>query len=310
MRVLFMGTPDFAVSCLQALLDAGHEICGVFTKPDKPKGRSFALTMTPVKELAIQHSLQVFQPETLRTQEAVDQIAALRPEIIVVVAYGKILPKVLLDLPPMGCVNVHGSLLPKYRGAAPIQWAVIKGEKVSGVTTMFLGEGVDTGDMLLKAETEIGPDETSGELFDRLSLLGAKLLTETLDGLKAGTITRIPQNDEESCRAPMLNKELSEIDWNKSAQEIHNLIRGLSPWPTASTVYGGKRLKIHQSQVCAESEFSVGKPGTLANGKDFVVCCGNGTALRLVSVQYEGGKRMDAKDFLRGHPLEEGSTVG
>lgn len=305
MRVLFMGTPDFAVPCLDALLKAGHEICGVFTQPDKPKGRGYTMTPPPVKELALEHGLLVFQPKTLKTEEAAAQIRALKPEVITVVAYGKILPKAVLEIPPMGCINVHGSLLPKYRGAAPIQWAVINGEKTSGVTTMYMGEGLDTGDMLLKRETEIDPDETSGGLFDRLSQMGAELLVETLVGLEKGTLQREKQDDAASSYAPMLTKELCRIDWTKPAAAVHNQVRGLSPWPVANTVYQGKLLKIHQTRLAPEVS---GKPGEVKENGGFYICCGDG-AVELLTVQYEGSKRMPGKDFLRGHPAKEAAII-
>ncbi|WP_101697803.1 methionyl-tRNA formyltransferase [Clostridium minihomine] len=307
MRIVFMGTPDFAVPCLQALLDAGHQICGVFTQPDKPKGRGYTLTPPPVKELALKRGLPVYQPDTLRTPEAQELVASLQPEAIVVVAYGKLLPKAVLTLPPYGCINVHGSLLPKYRGAAPIQWAVINGEPVTGVTTMYMDEGLDTGDILLTAETAIGENETSGELFDRLCILGAQVLVDTIQGLSAGTLTRIPQEESKSSYASMLSRELSQIDWNCSAQEIHNLVRGLSPWPTASSQYLGKRLKIHQTEVLPDAP---GAPGQVLGGKDFLVSCSGNTVLRLVTVQYEGGKRMNGSDFLRGHPALPDTKLG
>ncbi len=303
MRIVFMGTPAFAVPCLQGLIDAGHDVCAVFTQPDKPKGRGYALTPPPVKELALKHGIQVFQPATLRTVEAAETIRNLKPDVIVVVAYGKILPKEILGIPPLGCINVHASLLPKYRGAAPIQWAVINGEKITGVTTIYMAEGLDTGDMLLTEHTMIGPDETSGELHDRLSMIGAELIVKTLRAVEDGTVKRIPQTEENTCYASMLTKELSHIDWNKPAAAIHNLVRGLSPWPVASTVYRGKLLKIHQSKTVTGYWGSVGQIAD-ANGL-FVVCCGEGTALELVEVQYEGGKKMSGRDFLRGHPADK-----
>lgn len=302
MRIIFMGTPDFAVPCLQSLLDAGHEVCAVFTQPDKPKGRKFVMTPPPVKELAVKTGIPVFQPTTLRVQEETDRIAGLRPDLIAVVAYGKILPKAILEIPPMGCVNVHGSLLPKYRGAAPIQWSVIRGEKITGVTTMYMAEGLDTGDILLKRETEIGPDETAGELYGRLSQIGAALIVETLNAIRSGTAHRTPQREEDASYAPMLSREMSQIDWNKPARELHDLVRGLSPWPVASTVYRGRRLKVYRTKVV---ENRAGRPGQILDGKDFLVCCGGNTALKLLTVQYEGGKQMDAADFLRGHPPGE-----
>ena len=307
MRIVFMGTPDFAVPCLQALLDAGHEVCGVFTQPDKPKGRGYALAPPPVKELALERGIPVYQPATLRTPEAAALVASLSPEVIVVVAYGKLLPKEILQLPPHGCINVHASLLPKYRGAAPIQWAVINGDEVTGVATMQMDEGLDTGDILLVEETKIGENETSGELFDRLRELGAQVLVETLRQLEAGTLERRPQGNEGASYASMLNRELSVIDWSRSAQEIHNLVRGLSPWPVACSVYQGKRIKIYQTQVCGDES---GEPGQVLPGKDFLVCCGQNTALKLMTVQYEGGKRMDGSDFLRGHPALPETRMG
>lgn len=307
MRIVFMGTPDFAVPCLQALLDAGHEVCGVFTQPDKPKGRGYALAPPPVKELALERGISVYQPATLRTPEAAALVASLSPEVIVVVAYGKLLPKEILQLPPHGCINVHASLLPKYRGAAPIQWAVINGDEVTGVATMQMDEGLDTGDILLVEETKIGENETSGELFDRLRELGAQVLIETLRQLEAGTLERRPQGNEGASYASMLSRELSVIDWSRSAQEIHNLVRGLSPWPVACSVYQGKRIKIYQTQVCGDES---GEPGQVLPGKDFLVCCGQNTALKLMTVQYEGGKRMDGSDFLRGHPALPETRMG
>jgi methionyl-tRNA formyltransferase len=299
MRILFMGTPDFAVPCLQSILDAGHEVCGVFTQPDKPKGRKFTLTPPPVKVLALENNLSVFQPVTLRNEEAAELVKSLHPDCLVVVAYGKLLPKEILDIPQKGCINVHASLLPKYRGAAPIQWSVINGEKITGITTMYMAEGLDTGDILLKAETEIGPNETAGELHDRMAQMGAKLIVETLQQVNAGTIKSIPQCDEDATYVSILKKELSKIDWSCPAQQIHNLVRGLSPWPVASTTYHDKLLKIHKSAVVAGFK---GTAGQIAEADSFVVCCGENTALALLEVQYEGGKRMSGKDFLRGHP--------
>ena len=303
-----MGTPDFAVPCLQSLLDAGHEVCAVFTQPDKPKGRGYAMTPPPVKVLALAHNLPVYQPTTLRTQEAAQQIREMQPECIVVVAYGKILPTEILEIPPYGCINVHASLLPKYRGAAPIQWSVLNGDAETGVTTMYMAEGLDTGDMLLKARTAIGPEETAGELHDRLAKMGAELIVETLRAVAEGTIQRTPQGDAETCYASMLTKELGKIDWNRPARELHNLVRGLSPWPVAETVYRQKRLKVHRATVVPGFG---GVPGEVARRKDrFVVACGDNTALELEIVQYEGGKRMGGKEFLCGHRLDQGAVLG
>lgn len=303
MRVIFMGTPDFAVPSLQKLLDRGDDVRAVFTQPDKPKGRGHKLQAPPVKELALQHGIPVYQPGTLKDQEIQEQIKALAPDVIVVAAYGKLLPKAVLDVPKLGCINVHGSLLPKYRGAAPIQWAVINGDKTAGVTTMYMAEGMDTGDMLLKAETPVGPEETSGELFDRLKDLGARLLGETLDQLQAGTLRRIPQNEGEATHAPMLSKEMSQLDWSRPAQELHDLIRGLHPWPCAAAQLDGKRLKLLASRA-AEGN---GVPGALeARPEGLAVFCGQG-ALLLTELQTENGKRMSGKDYLLGHPLKEGA---
>ena len=308
MRILFMGTPDFAVPCLQSLLEAGHEVCAVFTQPDKPKGRGYALAPPPVKVLALERGLPVYQPKTLRTPEAARRIRELQPACIVVVAYGKILPKEILDIPPHGCINVHASLLPKYRGAAPIQWAVLNGDAETGVTTMYMAEGLDTGDMLLKASTPIGLEETSGELHDRLAQMGAKLIVETLEAVRGGTARRTPQGEAETCYASMLTKELAKIDWNRPAAELHNRVRGLSPWPVAETVWKNKRLKVHRAKLAPGFG---GAPGEVARRKDcFVAACGGDTALELEAVQYEGGKRMGGKEFLCGHQLNKGAVLG
>ena len=306
MRVVFMGTPDFAVPSLQKLLDAGFEVCAVYTQPDKPKGRGHKLQAPPVKELALQHEIPVFQPTSLRKEEVQQELQSFQPDVIVVVAYGKILPKAVLDLPRLGCINVHGSLLPKYRGAAPIQWTVINGDGTGGVTTMFMGEGLDTGDMLLKAETPVGAEETAGQLFDRLKDLGADLLLETLEKLEQGTLTPVPQNEEDSTHAPMLSKELSVIDWSKPARELHNLIRGLNPWPSAYSYLDGKKLKIHASRV-VEGSGEAGK--AFAKDGNLLVYCGE-DALELTEIQTENGKRMDGMSYLLGHPLTKDSRFG
>ena len=305
MRIVFMGTPDFAVPSLQKLIDRNETVCAVFTQPDKPKGRGHKLQAPPVKELALAHNIPVYQPATLRDEEAQQLLSDLAPELIVVAAYGKLLPKAVLDLPKYGCINVHGSLLPKYRGAAPIQWAVINGEQTTGVTTMYMGEGMDTGDMLLKAETPIGPEETAGELFDRLMLLGAELLSETLDALAAGTLQRIPQDEAQATRAPMLSKELSKLDFHRPASELHDLIRGLNPWPCAVAELDGKRLKLLASKVVEES----GAPGEVAERDDgMIVFCGQG-ALRITELQTETGKRMGGAEYLHGHPIKPGDRM-
>lgn len=303
MRIVFMGTPDFAVPSLKALLEAGHEVAAVYTQPDKPKGRGHKLLPPPVKELAMEHNIPVYQPVTLRKPEAIEELRALQPELIVVAAYGKILPVDALNIPPRGCINVHGSLLPKYRGAAPIQWAVLNGDKVTGVTIQQMGEGVDTGDMLSKAETEIGPDETSGELFDRLMILGAELLIDTIE--KLDTIVPEPQDHTQATHASMISKEMGVIDWTKSAQSVHDQVRGLNPWPAAFCTVDGKRMKIFRTQIVTAK----GEPGTVTslNGEMTVYCGEN--AVQLTEIQSENGKRMRGSDYLRGHPLQKDTKV-
>ena len=304
MRVLFMGTPDFAVPSLQALLDRGHEICGVFTRPDKPKGRGHKLQATPVKELALQYGLPVYQPATLRSEEVQAQIVEMQADAIAVVAYGNILPRAVLDAPRLGCVNVHGSLLPEYRGAAPIQRAVLDGRERTGVTTQFMAEAVDAGDILLQAETAIGPEETAGELFDRLKILGADLLVETLERLEQGQLTRIPQDHERATMAPMLNKAMSQVDWTQPAQRIHDQIRGLNPWPCVIAELEGRRIKLLASQVLEQLP---GAPGDAVRIKEgLAVVCGQG-ALLITELQTDKGKRMNGKDYLLGHPLHPGA---
>lgn len=306
MRIVFMGTPDFAVPSLQALIDAGHDVCAVYTQPDKPQGRKQILTAPPVKTLALEHDIPVFQPNTLKNEDEQARLRELAPEVIIVVAYGKLLPKAVLDIPPHGCINVHGSLLPRWRGAAPIQWAVIAGDEMAGVTTMQMAEGLDTGDMLLTYETKVGEKETAGELFDRLAQSGAELLTQTL--VKLDEITPRPQDDAQSCYAHMLDKQMAVIDWSKSAHEIDCLIRGLNPWPIALTTLSGERLKV----FAAEKANGNGEPGTVLEAnpkKGLTVACGEG-ALKLTEIQLVGGKRMKATDFLRGHAIEVGTKLG
>lgn len=305
MRIVFMGTPDFAVPSLQALIDAGHDVCAVYTQPDKPQGRKQILTAPPVKTLALEHDIPVFQPNTLKNEDEQARLRELAPEVIIVVAYGKLLPKAVLDIPPHGCINVHGSLLPRWRGAAPIQWAVIAGDEMAGVTTMQMAEGLDTGDMLLTYETKIGEKETAGELFDRLAQAGAELLTETL--VKLNDITPRPQDDAQSCYAHMLDKQMAVIDWSRSAHEIDCLIRGLNPWPVALTTLSGERLKVFAAEKAAGN----GEPGTVLEAdpkKGLTVACGEG-ALKLIEIQLVGGKRMKATDFLRGHAIEVGTKL-
>ena len=305
MRIVFMGTPDFAVPSLQALIDAGHDVCAVYTQPDKPQGRKQILTAPQVKTLALEHDIPVFQPNTLKNEDEQARLRELAPEVIIVVAYGKLLPKAVLDIPPHGCINVHGSLLPRWRGAAPIQWAVIAGDEKAGVTTMQMAEGLDTGDMLLTYETKVGERETAGELFDRLAQSGAELLTQTL--VKLDEITPRPQDDAQSCYAHMLDKQMAVIDWSKSAHEIDCLIRGLNPWPIALTTLSGERLKVFAAEKAAGN----GEPGTVLEAdpkKGLTVACGEG-ALKLIEIQLVGGKRMKATDFLRGHVIEVGTKL-
>ena len=305
MNIVFMGTPDFAVPCLQKLLDAGYPVTGVFTQPDKPKGRGYKLVPPPVKELAMAHDIPVFQPASLRNDEAYELLKSCAPDLIVVVAYGKILPKRVLELPQYGCINVHASLLPRYRGAGPIQWAILNGESETGITTMYMGEGLDTGDMLEQVKTPIGENETADELYTRLSKMGAETLLVTLQKLEADALLRTPQDDSLSCYAPILDKSLCPLDFNKTARELHNQIRGLSSWPAATTTYKGKRLKVYESRLVSMS----GQPGEILDTKRFIVACKEG-ALQLVSVQYEGGRRMDGGAFLRGRPPVPGEKLG
>lgn len=304
MKVVFMGTPDFAVPCLERLVSDGHDVAAVFTQPDKPKGRGYTLTPPPVKVCAMEHGIEVFQPKSMKDGEALEILKKIEPQIIVVVAFGKILPKEILDLPPYGCINVHGSLLPKYRGAAPMQWSVLNGDKITGITTMYMDVGLDTGDMLLKSETEIGENETSGELYDRMKVMGADLLSETIKKLEEGTVTRTKQKDEESSYASMLDKSMCRIDWNQSAERVHNKVRGLSPWPVAVAELNGKKVKIHKTLLNSVSG-KKGDCGEIISLNPFVVACSDG-AVEILELQLEGKKRMNSKDFLMGHRLNAG----
>ncbi len=304
MRIVFMGTPDFAVPCLQRLLEDGHEVTAVFTQPDKPVGRHAVLTPPPVKQLALSHGIPVYQPTKMRDGTVAALLRELAPDCLVVVAYGRILPQEILDVPPRGCVNIHGSLLPRYRGAAPIQWSVIRGETVTGVTSMFMDAGMDTGDIIDTLTTPIGENETAGELFERLAPLGARLLSTTLAAIADGTVTRRPQNDAEATMAPMLEKAMGRLDLTRPAQELHNQVRGMNPWPGAFCTAGGKTLKIHETRVAAGS----GAPGTLLCADPVTVACGEG-ALQLVTVQPEGKPRMAAEAWLRGARLPQGARL-
>lgn len=308
MKIVFMGTPDFAEKSLEAIYNSGHEILAVVTNPDRPKGRGMKMVYSPVKEFAVSKNLKIYQPEKVRNNvEFIEEIKALQPDVICVVAYGKILPKEILDIPKLGCINVHGSLLPKYRGAAPIQWAVINGEKVTGVTTMYMDIGMDTGDMILKEEVSIGEDETTGELWDKLSEVGAKLLVKTLKQIEDGTATRIPQGEDFSM-APMLNKEMSKINWNsQSAQEIKNLVRGLNPIMGTYSYLDDKKIKFWKVDVLPLENENV-ENGTIlkSNSKDGLYIKAKDGVIKVLEIQGENSKRMPIQDFLRGNELEEG----
>lgn len=324
MRILFMGTPDFALESLKALYEAKYDIIGVVTNVDKPKGRGMKMVASPVKEYAIEKKLQVYQPVKVRNNpEFLEEVKKLNPDLICVVAYGKILPQELLDIPKYGCVNVHGSLLPEYRGAAPIQWAVLNGDKKTGVTTMFMNAGMDTGDMILKEEVEIGDDETTGELWDRLKMIGANLLIKTVKEIEDGTATRTKQ-PEEGTMAPMLSKEMAKIDWeNKTAQEIKNLVRGLNPIMGAYTFLDGKKIKFWKVQTLTENEllekfqeleeykYHLNKmqAGTVlfSDDKKGLFIKANGGILQVLEIQGENSKRMAVGDFLRGNPVGVGN---
>ncbi len=307
MNIIFMGTPEFAVPCLQCLLQERHQVSLVVTQGDKPKGRGHQLAFPPVKEYALANHLPVFQPVSLKSEEAYQRLAQEKPDLIVVTAYGKILPQKVLDLPPYGCINIHASLLPRYRGAAPIQWAVINGETESGVTSMQMAAGLDTGDMLLRRSREIPPEMTAGELHDLLAQDGAAVLAQTLRELETGNLRPEKQDDALSTYAPMLTKDLGRMDWTKPASELHNLIRGLNPWPSVTVLFRGKRLKIHRTRVTGEDS-SRAAPGTVLSLDPLIVACGQG-ALILEEVQYEGARRMTAAEFLRGHPMTVGSVM-
>ena len=305
MKLIFMGTPDFAVPCLERLIEAGHEIAAVFSQPDKPRGRKMVMTPPEVKVCALKHGLTVYQPKSLRNDEAMELIKEIAPDCIVVAAYGKILPKAMLDLPKYGCINVHGSLLPKYRGSAPIQWSVINGEKETGVTIMQMAEGVDTGDMRYQKAIPIGIDDTAESMFEKLSDLGGEMIVEALDLLEEGKLTPIKQDETLATHAPMLNKEIAVIDWTKSALEVHNLVRGLYSWPIAQTTLHGKKLKIYRTAVGKGS----GEAGTVISTSPLTIACGEG-AVVIEELQLEGKKRMDAKAFLIGHPLQIKEKIG
>lgn len=303
MRVVFMGTPDFASASLTRLLQSNHEVIGVFTQPDKPVGRGMKLQYSPVKQVALEAGIPVYQPEKVKNGEALEVLQQLQPDILAVVAYGKLLPEDVLELPKYGAVNVHGSLLPKYRGAAPIQWAVLNGDKVTGVSTMFLAKEMDAGDVIFSEETEIGEQETAGELFDRLADMGAELLVKTLDAIEAGTAPRTPQDHSRATFTTMINKSMCPIDWNRTPREIVKHVCGLSPWPTATAEMDGTVMKIHKVEISNQKTSAA--PGTvIAAGKQGItVACKDG-AVTITELQAPGKKRMAAADWLLGHPIK------
>ena len=309
MRVIFMGTPDFSVGTLEALIQAGHQVVLAVTQPDKPKGRGGKMQFPPVKETALEHGIPVFQPRKVRESENVEELRKYQADVIVVVAFGQILPREILEMTPYGCINVHASLLPAYRGAAPIQWAVINGEKVSGVTTMQMDEGLDTGDMLLKTEVPLEPEETGGSLHDKLAAAGASLCVRTLKALEEGTVTPKKQGESPTAYASMLKKEMGEIRWEEPAISIERLIRGLNPWPSAYTGWQDKTMKIWEAEVLEEDRGQ--EPGTVVRvDKDgFLVQTGKGL-LKVTALQIPGKKRMEADAFLRGYSMEPGEKLG
>jgi methionyl-tRNA formyltransferase len=308
LRVVFMGTPDFAVPCLDRLVADGHEVAAVVTQPDRPKGRGQKLAPSPVKEAAAGYGLPVLQPEKIRAADFQAAMAALAPEVIVVVAFGQFLPKALLELPRLGCVNVHASLLPRYRGAAPIHWAVMNGETTTGVTTMYMDIGMDTGDMILTAEVAIGPDDTTGEVHDRLKALGAEVLSDTLARLADGTAPRTPQDGAAATYAPLLTRAVERIDWTRPAAAVHNQVRGLSPWPGAYCLHAGRTFKVWRSELAAPASGG-GQPGRVVAADDAgaVVLTGTG-AVRLTEVQPENRRRMGMGEYIRGYGLTVGET--
>ena len=301
MRVVFMGTPDIAATCLTKILEDGFEVVGVYTQPDRPKGRGMKMVFSPVKEVALRHEIPVFQPENFREEETVKTLRSLKPDVCAVVAYGRILPQKVLDIPSLGCINIHASVLPAYRGSAPYQWAVLDGLKETGVTAMYLVREMDAGDIIDVAKTPIGENETAGELLDRLAVLGADLLSRTLTRLQNGPVDHVAQDASRVSFAPMLDKTMCPIDWTKTAQQVHNQVRGLHPWPVATMELNGKKFKVHATRITEGS----GKPGEILGltKTGLKIACGQG-AVEVISLQAEGGKRMNAPDYFRGHPLE------
>ena len=301
MRVVFMGTPDIAATCLKKIIADGFEVVGVYTQPDRPKGRGMKMVFPPVKEVAISNGIAVFQPENFRSDEDVQALRELKPDVVAVVAYGRILPQRVLDIPARGCVNIHASLLPQYRGSAPYQWAVLDGLTETGVTAQHMALKMDAGDIIDVAKTPIGPDETAGELLDKLAVLGADLLSRVLTRFEAGDVAGTPQNEADVSFAPMLDKSMCPIDFTKTARQVHNHVRGLHPWPVATMELQGKKFKVHATKIVDGS----GRPGEILGltKTGLVIACGEG-AVEVTSLQAEGGKRMAAPDYFRGHPLE------
>lgn len=306
MRIVFLGTPDFAVPTLNMLIEKGYDIVGVITQPDRPKGRTMKLQAPPVKELALKYGLPVYQYDRISRGEGADALRSLAPDLMVTAAFGQILSADNLSVPTIGCINVHGSLLPKYRGAAPIQWAVIDGEKKTGVTTMFTDVGLDTGDILLKRDLEIGENETAGELFDRIAVLGAKTLIETIELLQKGELKRIPQDHEQATKCKMISKADARIDWTKSAQEIHNLVRGMNPWPVAFCELNGETVKIYKTRL-AEGKGASGQILSADPKEGLIVAAGEG-AIEIIELQESCCKRMEAKAYLCGNPIDNSGT--
>ena len=305
-----MGTPEFAIPSLDMLVKEGYEVAAVVTQPDKPKGRGKKLAYPPIKEYALENGIEVLQPAKVKTVEFVETLKNIKPDLLITVAYGKILSKDILDVPPLGCINVHGSLLPKYRGAAPIHWAIINGESVTGITTMYTDIGMDTGDMLLKSEMEITDDITVGELHDNMAVLGAEVLIKTLKKLETGELARTPQNEKQATYAPIINKEIGEIDWNKTAKEIHNLVRGTNPWPGAYTFYKGKRVRIWKT-VVSNIEDNNSKSGTIVDvSKEGILVAAQNGLIKISEVQFNSNRRMSVGDYICGNTIDVGEILG
>lgn len=309
MKIVFMGTPEFAVPCLQKIIDEGHEVVAVVTQPDKPKGRGKKLAMPPVKELALEYDIPVYQPLKAREESFVDTLKEINPELIVVVAFGQILPKSILDIPKYGCVNVHASLLPRYRGAAPLNWVIINGEEKTGVTTMYMDEGLDTGDMILKSEILLDDEITAGELHDKMMIDGAEVLKETIDLIEKGEAPREKQSNEDTCYSPIMNKSLGNIDWNKSAIDIHNLVRGINPWPSAYTTYEGQTMKIWKTKVIDKN--SDKEPGTIISvDKEGINVSTSKGIVQIKEIQISGKKRMEVPEYIKGNNINTDIILG